>query len=228
MSVSNDPFAVADSAGERSDHIYGQVQCSASFVVLQKGVGKSAFDDHSHDLKDRRTEVSILVNPIDETGLTWFVQRDIIAESREWSGIVWPSLRNLGLQSARDLDGKYAKVKMVKSGRKWTDKDREEREGTTVKFLALYPDQAACVTAYQAEAGVTADDDPAAAVDMSPQQPNGNGNMERETARQFLAVLVKQAAGDKAALTKAIAGLPMVAKYFTVDSPEVVALMAAG
>src|SRR3546814_5025676 len=57
--------------------------------------------------------------------------------SREWQGIVWASARDLGVQHARELNGKYAKIQLAKSGHKWTSKEGEEVEGTTFKFLAL-------------------------------------------------------------------------------------------
>ena len=55
----------------------------------------------------------------------------------------------------------------------------------------------------------------------------GTINPELETAKAFLPALVKQAAGNKSALETMLNGMPMIAKYFNVNSPEVVTLMVA-
>lgn len=233
MSISNDPFQTAVETAERSGHYYGQMSVGASFVILVKGVGKSTYNEANHDIKDRRTEVSMALSPIDEMNMSNLVQRSMLSESAEWSRIVWPSLRDgCGLSQLRDLDGKHVKVELVKNGRTWTDKKTgEPREGTTFKFLALYPNKQACVDAYFADGGTDRSDngndsgDSAMAVSMAPGA--GTINPELETAKAFLPALVKQAAGNKSALETMLNGMPMIAKYFNVNSPEVVALMAA-
>lgn len=233
MSISNDPFQTAVETAERSGHYYGQISVGASFVVLIKGVGKATYIEGNHDLKDRRTEVSMALSPLDEMNMSNLVQRSMLSESAEWSRIVWPSLRDgCGLNQLRDLDNKYVKVELVKNGRTWNDKKTGElREGTTFKFLAVYSNKQACVDAYFADGGTdrsdSASDDgnPAGAVNMTPAA--GIINPELETAKAFLPALVKQAAGNKSALETMLNGMPMIAKYFNVNSPEVVALMAA-
>lgn len=230
MAISNDPFAAAVEAAERSGLLYGQMQVSASFIVLQKGVGKSAYIEGQHDPKDRRTEITLVLNPIEETGITTLFTRSVIAESQEWSQTVWPSLRDgCGQSQLRDLDNKFVKAELVKNGRKWTDKSGQEKEGTTFKFHAVYPDQAACVAAFYADGNTartpnnntTPSADPGA-IDMTPSAQNP----ERETAKQFLIVLGKQAGGDKTVLEKLLGTMPLITKYFTVDSPEAAAALA--
>jgi hypothetical protein len=56
--------------------------------------------------------------------------------------------------------------------------------------------------------------------------PNA-ANPERESYKAFLPTLVKAANGDKQQLATMLAGMSPLNKYFTVDSPEVVALLAA-
>jgi hypothetical protein len=232
MSVTHDPFAVATQAGEQTFAYYGQVEASAEFVVLKKGIGKAPFDDAEHDVKDRRTEVTIELTPIEESGLEYVVTRSVLAESRQWSTIVWPSLKDLGLKYAGDLNGKWAKAELVKTGRTWTRNTGEIAEETTLRFLALYGSEAECIAAYHAERGGS-DHDDGGASDVHSSAANGNGSgvtngqAERETALQFLKVLVQQAKGDRGALAQSIANMPMIAKHFTVDSPEVQELVAA-
>lgn len=224
-----DPWQAATEAGERKPVYYGQMDVQAQFVKLIKGVGKQVWGPQD-DPGERRTEVKLILNPLDEMNQTNLVTRDPIAESAEWAKIIWPSLKGLGLSSARDLHGKWVKAKLVESG-KFTNRQGQEVTRTTLHFLTLYPDKAACVAAFHADrnhsAPAPADTDPALSVDMS---SNGNGtiNAERETAKAFLKPLVAQAGGDLNKLATLIAGLPMVAKHFAVTSPEVVELVTGG
>lgn len=223
-----DPFDAATQAGERLDTLYGKVDVSATFVKLIKGVGKQPWSE-SDGVDARRTEVQITLNPLDCTGLTLLVERRLIAESRDWSGIVWPSLRDLGLKNVRELNGKFVKAETVKTGRTYTNKRGETSEETTFKFAAVFNTAAEATAAYYAERG-GGDGDPMAIPMGTPAtnvSPNGNGNgAERETALQFVGALVKQAGGDRGKLAGLIAQMPMISKYFTVDSPEVVELLA--
>lgn len=232
MAISNDPFAAAVEAAERGNFYYGSVQVSAVFVVLQKGVGKQTYIEGHHEPKDRCTEITITINPIEQSGLTQLVIRSFIAESAEFARIVWPSLRDAcGLAQLRDLDGKFAKVETVKNGRKWNDKKTgEEREGTTFKFHALYVSQDACVKAYESDGNVsrTGTSTPVAATAPDPVVVDTSAsNPERDTAMMFLNTLAKQANGNKEALAQIITSTPLISKYFTLNSPEVAALMAA-
>lgn len=227
-----DPFDAATQAGNRPDAFYGRMDVSASFVKLTKGVGKEAWTD-SDGADTRRTEVHMVLNPIDAANLSFLVERRPIAESNEWAKIIWPSLRNLGLKNVRDLHGRYVRVDMVKTGRTYTSKRGDTAEEVTFNFTHIFDSEAAATAAYYAERGgaPAPDDDPAGAIDMGPvSKPaapatNGNGNAERATAEQFLGVLVKQAGGDVAVLSGLIANMPLVNKYFTVTSPEVLSLM---
>lgn len=212
-----DPFDAATEAGERQPVYFGKMDCTASFVALITGQGKVAWNE-AMGLNQRRTEVALRLDPIDQMNLTRAVERSIIAESREWTGIVWASLRDLGVRNAREVNGKWAKVELVKSGRTWTNNKGATVEGTTLKFLALYNSKPECEAAWEAENG--------GAVAHSQPETNGNGaDPGRETALQFLPALVKGANGNRAMLAQTIANMPMISKYFTVDSPEVQMLL---
>lgn len=219
MTTVLDPFDAATEAGERQPVYFGKLDVTAGFVALIKGQGKIVWHD-GLGIEQRRTEVSIQLNPIDAMNMTRMVERQIIAESREWTGIVWASLRDLGVRNAREINGKWAKVELVKSGRSWQNRDGATVEGTTFKFLALYNSQAECEAAWKAENG--------SATEAHSPSTNGNGNGAdpgRETAEQFLPALVAQAGGDRAKLAQLLATMPMISKYFTVDSPEVQILL---
>lgn len=229
----NDPFAAASAAGSGNRFYFGQVNVEAEFVALVKGQGKVPFDENSHKSDDRRTSVRFIFNPIDAMNLSFLIDRDLIAESRTWSKIVWPSLKACDITNLRQIEGKYAKVELVPTGRTWQGRNGTMEE-TTLKFHAIYDTADACTAAYGVETAQTLDDmspddDPAMDVDMSP-QPTSNGagnNAQKATAAAFLPALVNQANGDMNELASLLAQAPIVKDFFTVDSPEVQALLQA-
>lgn len=224
MSITNDPFEAATQAGEGRNTYFGKAEVTAGFVTLKKGVGKQPFNDQLDDIRERRTEVKIVVNPIDAMGISILLQRDLIAESSEWSRYTWASLRDkCGLKSVRDLNGKWCKVTLQGTGETYTTKRGETQERKAFVFEAIYNTAQEATAAFYADTGGQPESDPAMAVDMSHGAgANGNGaNAERETAKAFLQALVKQSGGDKNKLAASISQLPMIAKYFTADSPEV-------
>lgn len=215
-----DPYARASAAGNRGDVFYGQIQVSASFIFMKKGQRKRAFMEGQDPEDARGTEVEISLLPLAQSRLIRPIIRKIISEvggqaSYEWNKIVWPSLRDCKLTQLKDLDNQWAKVEMVKTGRKYIDATGTEREGTTYKFLALYSDETACNMAFAAEQGGGNTSTGEAATEPA-------DDTERNTALAFIPTLVKQAKGDPAILQTLFAGMPFITKHFTVTSPEVI------
>lgn len=230
MSAYLDPMNAAVEEAERPNFIYGQVEVSAAFVQFVNKK-KIVWTEHD-DPKERRTEVTMVINPIEETGMTQLFTRSTICGNRgEWADIIWPSLRDgCGIKSLRDADKKFVKAEVVKTGRKYTNKNGEEVENTTFKFHALYADKAACVSAFSADGGtpkstlVTA---PVAGDPMAIDMTANANNPERESSKAFLPMLVKAAGGDLNQLKLTLASMSPLNKYFTIDSPEVQALLKA-
>jgi hypothetical protein len=214
---SNDPMETASNATLAPRTYYGVVDVDAYFCVLVKGTGKVLWDANSHGIDERRTSIKLTITPIAESGRPDPMEREMIAESREWVQITWASLKALGVTSVRDIKGKYAKVTFAPTGRKWFTKEGEEREATTYKFLALYDSEDACRAAWGAESGGNGTAAPAATPDSS--------SAEKATAYEFLRVLVNTHKNDRAALATTIASIPQISKWFTVDSPETVELL---
>ena len=213
-----DPMAAAVQDAESAGQIFGSLEVEAAFVILKKGERKQPWHE-GDSLDERQTEVTFRLNPLDISGLTKMVERQILSNSREWSAIVWESLRNLGVKALPELRGKWAHEAMVKSGRNWTNRDGEPVEGTTLKFLALFNTEAEAVQAYQNQFG---------SQPRSGSSSNGAlpaNDAEKNTAMQFLPALVKGANGDLTKLAQILASMSPVNKYFTVDSPEVQALL---
>lgn len=224
----HDPWASAVEDAERGDFLWGQIQVDVSFVILKKGQPKHTWVE-GDDPKDRSTEISFTLNPISEMGLTKLIQRSVLSDARgEWGRIVWPSLRDgCGLKELRPLDGKFVKIETVKNGRKWTNKEGVAQEGTTFKFHAIFDSEQICSNDYLNAGGTNkstaTEDNPAMTVDMDTPVIN----QERETALAFLPALVKQTKGNIDMLKTMLDGMPMISKFFTVDSPEVKQLIGA-
>ncbi len=220
-----DPYDRAAKAQFAPREYWGQLQVDAWLCVLQKGKGKVVFDPAVHSEDKACTALNIAVVPLAEQSVQFAVERELIAESNEWIKIVWPSLRKLGFASPRDAKGKWVKCHFVPSGRTYTDKSGNEREATTFEFLELYPDEAACRAAYLAAGGKPADDGGDVPDIASAPLPSTDGR--KTAAFEFVKVLVKTTHGNRDDLAREMAGIAMIAEFFTVDSPEVQQLLAA-
>lgn len=220
--VMDDPFDAATNAKLRPREYYGQLGVDAYFAKLVKGTGKVPWDPQADSVDNRVTAVNISLIPAPACGLSFKLERSMIAESVEWAKIVWPSLRAQGVQSAKSADGIWVKLVQESTGRKYRTKAGEEREATTFKILAVYPDQAACEAAYFATQGV---EDLAAAEAVAAAQPAVD-TRAKETAKQFIIALAKQHHGDLNAIKKAVSMIPMITAAFDPESTEFVEIVA--
>jgi len=227
-----DPYAAAATPEVRAPEYFGQVAIDIWACTLQKGVGKVPFNEGVDDPNKRCTAVQIQITPLAEHNTSKPVGRDLIAESREWAGIVLPSIKDAwpaawGEFSLRALAGKWCKVSYVPTGGTYV-KDGETKQSTTLKFLALYANEAECRTAYNTGNGTNGNGHTAPAPAPAAAAPtNGTPNpAERQTALVFLKALVKQSGGDLEKVQTAIAGMPLVARHFNLESPETAALVA--
>jgi hypothetical protein len=218
--MSNDPLDSAETPQFGEYHYWGKCTVDAYFCVLTKGIGKEPFDAQKHPVDQRRTAITIGIDPIAEMNSKYDVSRDYIAESKEWAGTVLPSIKAIGT-SLRELNGKFVHAKLKPTSKYEDKKTGEMKDHTTIEFLAIFADEKACVVDYSLSQGTA----PVAA----PAQVTPDGTpvnvMEKETALKFLKVLVKKAEGDPAKLTPLMAQYPPVAKFFTIDSPEVMSEM---
>ncbi len=231
MAIYNDPLDALDNPEIRTPEYFGQLHLETWFCVLEKGIGKRDFDPARDAIENRRTAVKLALVPLPEHQSKYDVLRDLIVESKEWAGMVLPSIKALGI-TARELDQKWVKIGFQPTGRTYTKVDgvtgeTVTKDATTFKFLALYPNEEACRAAYQAERGNGHSGTPAPAATPA---PNGNGHAsaldaEKATALKFVKALVGQCNGDPATLAPKMASMPMIAKHFTPDSPEVVNLI---
>jgi hypothetical protein len=222
------PWDSVNNPPENVQEYYGEASINAWWCMLSPGQGKLPYDEKTIDPKTgeaprRYTAVDVMVNPLAECGLQYDLKRTLLAEFGDWKETTWPSLKALGVMNAQAVTGQYARVEMIPTGRKYTGQDGNEKTATAIKFVALYPTREACLAAWQGANGHTA---PVQATLEESSQPNA----ERETALKFALVFVKNAVraggGDldkiNAALAPMLAGQKLIAKYFTVESPEIV------
>lgn len=232
-----DPWETAETAKEMvfSSVYWGQVEAGSWHCVLEKGVGKVPFSPQTHSPDKRRTAIDLLIHPLAEMGLNFEISRGMVAESHEWAGIILPSLRDLGVQ-ARELNGKWVKVERVPlidrfgNPTTYVDKQGQVKEQTTIKFTAVFADEASCRADYlnSQNGNGTAIPTPPAAQPVAP-----GDNPERKTAFTFLRSYVQNAARGQTnldvirqTLALNIAEQPLISKYFTADSPETIQLIA--
>lgn len=205
----NDPMLDTEApAIEYSNEMYGKVEFSAQFLYTAKGEKPRAFDESTDDIKRRSTEFAISLTTIDAQGLTRpVIERKHLNWTPAWRDVVWKSIQELGYDLLRDLHGKYVKVEMTPTGRKYTNKTTgKEVEETTLKFVKVYESEAACIRDYEDTAGVSHES--SEAVD--------------EAAMTVAKALVATCKGD---LKKLAANLKAAGSPYTVDSGIIVGLL---
>ena len=231
MTIRNDdPYASADAAEYNPTRTYfGQVHVDVWYAMLQKGIGKVPFDAGQHDPARRVTAIDIEVTTIGERSFT--IKRELIAESKEWAQIVKPSLRNLN-HDLRSIEGKWVQVDLADTGQRYTNKAGEEKARTTLKFVAVFDTQGACEAASSAYFTRGGEDSPVVGAAPPPTQPPANGNgkaanseAEKATAAKFLPSLWKASGQDLAKMQELLGKTPLVNKYYTIDSPDVLAVI---
>ena len=240
MSNQYNPWDTVNNPPEQVSAIFGEAHINAWACMLVTGAGKLPYDERSltpeGETPRRYTAVDVSIAPLSESKAQYETKRSMLAEFGEWKDITWPSLKALGVLNAQELDGKFVRGELVPTGRKYQNQAGEEREAKAIKITHIFADRQACAQAYLAEFksnGGGHHSQPAAAAQAPAQPANGNGK-ERETAlvfaKAFVGNAMRQAGGD---LTKArdilapmLAAQPVISKHFTVDSPEIMELMA--
>ena len=238
------PWASAENPQTFSNDFWGEMKVDVWFCALVKGQGKIPYDPNTVDPKTgeaprRYTAVDLTLFPLQETRLANPVKRHMLAEFGEWPDIVLPSLKDLGLTKLQDLSGKFARAEMVSTGRKYTNSNNEQKDATTFKFVAIFNTEQECVDAWKNRNG-NGNGTTTQAQTPSWEAPandngNGNGEKEKETATKFLGAYVQNAVRTaskdpikaQAELGVQIAAQPLLSKYFTADSPEVIEMVMA-
>lgn len=225
VSTTSDPMDTAMTAEGRTGArtFFGHILVDAWHCVLVKGQGKVPFDPAQHSEDNRCTALDFVITPIARPGnQSYRIERNMIAESKEWASVVKPSLKALGVD-LRGLSGKYVQVQMIPFGGSYVNKQGETKDRSTLKFIAVYPDEDACKMAMgvfwsqhgQHEAEATSQPAPAAATTTA-------NPAQKALAAKFLPGLWKASGGDLAKMEALIKSQPMVSKHFSMESQEVI------
>jgi len=221
----DDPWAVADAARPRDYEYYGQVKADAWFGYFPGGGMKPIpYDPTQHPVDKRTTMIDIQIIPVPEQNVTFDIKQNYTDFSQDWTKITLPSIKALGVDGLRALNGRFVRVAQVDGKREKKDENGNKTGEfyKTFKFLEVYPDQVACSTAY---AGTAHNH-------IEPQPATTTGDDEKDVALKFVKVIVeskvKMAKDKQEALdmvSKEIAGMPMINKHFTGASPEILDLL---
>lgn len=199
--------------------IWGQVGMALQQVALIKGVGKVPYDPSVH--KNAVLAIDMSITPLPGVNNDQTVERNMIRESREW-GLVQASIQDAGLNKASELNGRFVHLVLEPTGDTYVNKDGQTRNKTYPKFIKVFSNEQECMANYQSNGGAHA-----------PVAPNGNGaDKDRATALAFLRPIVENACYGQTDLnvilqtiTVNLAGMPLVNKFFTANSPETLALI---
>lgn len=216
----SDPFDTAMNTEYRPTKMFfGQVSVDVYYCVLIKGKGKEVFDPNQHKQDMRRTSISIAIDPLPGSRAQFSVERELIAESKEWAQIIKPSLRALNTD-LRAINHKWAQVELVPTGQTYTDNNGETKERTTVKFIRIFDSEGECIQAANDYFGHQAE--PA---ETEP-QPQPASNPERDVAARFIEPMWNACSHDVQKFQERLATDPLLSKYFTIESPEVTAVIS--
>ena len=225
----SDVWDSANSAQVAPKTYFGQIFTDGFYCVLQKGVGKVVFDPQQHSEDRKLSCIKIDGNCSRADGSTYTINRELIAEFRDWAGIVLPSLKVAGVHP-RDLNEKWANWEMAETGRTWVDHNTgETKKATTFKFLAFFDSEDECKAAEKAHYNRPApevEEEDASATHPMPGDEQASNDAQREVAAKFLPALWKAAAGDVTKFGELIGVNPLTSKFFDLTSPEVAAIVA--
>lgn len=217
----DDPYASAmDATWESNPHVFGEVSTNVWHCVLERGTGKVQYDQLQHDPDARRTAIEITITPLNPNFNP--VNREMIAESREWATIVKPSLVALDTD-LRGVTGRFVQAQLVPTGRTY-ESGGETRQATTVKFLKVFASEDECRAAFEARRGPRSGGQAAqpAATAPAPASPPAAGQVNQEAALKFVPALVRASGGDPVKL-EALLKANALTSWLTIDHPAVLA-----
>ena len=251
--MSYDPFE--DAVTQEPDVWFGQVCVEAWQGFFQTGVGATPYDENVHGERKHYLIIHFEFIPIDVTRKAF--SRHMGKWALEYKEVLLPSLEALTDEIAhikglflgqfnfmREADGMYFQCLRV------SNPDNKEGENwTAMKFEEVYPDEAACVAAWEEHDGkeiggsqvadlpfMPDESDPLITNEVLMDQFRGiemtaaevkaaTSEPQRASMAAFLPALWEQAAGDMIKMQNLLDANRMVGQHFTVESPEVVEVM---
>jgi len=229
------------------DEWFGQVHIEAFVGFFQTGVGPVHYDENVHSPDQKHyLIVHFEFVPIDVTRRTFSRHLGTWDGVLEYTEVLLPSLKVLTDDIARvkglllgqfnfmrEASGLYFRCLRVKNP------DNEEGQTwKTMEFQEVYPDEAACVAAWEKHDGKEIGGSQVADVPFTPaevkaatsepQRATASGERmgkQRASMAAFLPTLWQQAGGDMVKMHALLKANPMIEAHFDIESPEVVELM---
>lgn len=231
-----DPFN--DAMTDEPDFFYGEVSVEAWQGFFEKGVGAVPYDEHAHGDRKHYLIIQFIFTPVDPNRKIFSV--NTVKWAAEFNKVLRPSLETVSDQLAgvkglvvgqfnplRAVSDMYVKCERVPR-----PDNKENDTWTTMKFQEVYPDEAACIAAWEADTGKQLGGSPAAGLPFMPDEditPDraalGLSDPVRASMAAFLPALWAQSGQDTIKMAGLLKENPMIGKHFTVESPEVVAVM---
>jgi hypothetical protein len=225
-----DPWDQADSAEPRPFAYYGQIFTSAEAVAFEptgemKPDGKPkmalvGFDPQVHKDADRRVQVGLELVPLAEMHLQFTMIQKTMDTDNRWVRFTLPSLKALNL-TGRSANNQWVRLERRPTGKKFTTRTGETKDETAMFVTAVFPSEAACLAAWSAE--FVKEGNTVANAEATPVQLAGDP--QKTAAAKFLPALWNQAGKDLARFAELLAKTNLVSQYFTIDSPEVLAVV---
>jgi hypothetical protein len=145
-------FQMAMQAEEPSRMFYGRLELCTWPCVLVGGKGKQPFNPKQHKREEMRPAVTIRIEPLPEQNISFDLEREVLITDAEWYKVTLPSLRTLGVRDESDLEGRWCKAKLTKSGGQFKSKaSGKMKDKDCFEILALYVDEAECRAAFRRE-----------------------------------------------------------------------------
>lgn len=229
-----DLFDEASNPPEKTYDLFGKVEVNVWECAFKKGTrGGVPYDPARHE--KRHLMVDMFIQPLAEIDVKH--PKSLEFHDVTWSrpyGIVWNSLKALGINNLREISGQWARVGKVPDGGSYQRKDAggnlmtkpdgspDMVETTCFKFVQLFASEDECRAAYLAAGGA-----PANGNGHNTPAPTTNEDTERATAFQFLKVIVANAAKGKATFAEAqeavglaLGQYPTVSRFYLANSVE--------
>lgn len=231
MIVTANPWDEANNPPEPTYYNFGEIYIDVFPGMMVPGYGIMPYDERTLDANGnqvrKHTAISLAIVPLAESDLAWDIKRTMVAKFGDWPSITLPSLRDIGVPDVSKINGKYAKIELVKNGQK----SKAGKEMTAIKFLEIYQTRDECLRSYKQSKGESSEPAPKPQTPVSQTTQADPKEVAYAFVKSFARVASAQSGGDKEKarnlLNTMIAGQEVTRKYYTIESPEVKALLEA-
>ncbi len=231
MIVTTNPWDEVNNPPEPTYNNYGEIYIDVFAGMFAPGYGIMPYDERTLDANGNQvrkiTAISLAIVPLAESGLNWDIKRTMPAKFGDWPSITLPSLRDIGVPDVSKINGKFAKIELVKNGQK----SKAGKDMTAIKFLEIYDTRDECLRSYKQSKGETSEPTPKVQAPVSQTTQSDPKVVAFAFVKSFAQVAKAQSGGDKekarSMLNTMIAEQAVTAKYYTIESPEVIALLEA-